>query len=81
MKQLQHFHLYALKDIEFSDKLILSKFKNEFWLNHNWSFAICGYYLFLLPFYFDYFYDFSNDIQSNNSELVRTHSRLWYKIK
>jgi hypothetical protein len=82
MKQLEQFHLYALiPATNLNNELFLLRFENEFWFKHNWSFGMYGHYLFTLPFYFHFLSNFSNNIQSNNSELGRTNHRLWYNVK
>jgi hypothetical protein len=82
MKQLEQFHLYAsIPTTNLNNQLFLSRFENEFWFKHNWSFGMYRNYLFTLPFYFNFLSNFSNDIQSNNSELLRTNHRLWYNVK
>ncbi|CAF1425500.1 unnamed protein product [Rotaria sordida] len=84
MKELEQFHLCTkLPDSSVSTKNnILSKFNDEFWLNHNWSFGIHDEYLYTLPFKFDCLpglfegFDF---VKSNNNDILENNPRLCSK--
>ncbi|CAF4105920.1 unnamed protein product, partial [Rotaria sordida] len=81
MKELEQFHLCTkLPDSSVSTKNnILSKFNDEFWLNHNWSFGIHDEYLYTLPFKFDCLpglFEGFDCVKSNNNDILENNPRL-----
>jgi hypothetical protein len=87
MTELKQLHLYAqLRPVDspFNYDIILLQFQNQYWFDHNWSFAIYGPYFFTLPFHFDYLYGFYGDfdnVKSNNPEILINNRRIWYNVK
>ncbi|CAF1301292.1 unnamed protein product [Adineta steineri] len=56
MINLQKFHLFIYISGNTDDNdVILSKFNDLFWSDHNLSFGMDGDFFFTLPFQFDYF--------------------------
>jgi hypothetical protein len=47
---------------------IISRFKNEYWFDHNWSFGMHGQYLYTLTFHFDHFYEFYDGFDDRMSK-------------
>ena len=85
IKELKQFHLYAKLERNFIiQNQIVSRFKNQYWFDHHWSFGMHDKYFYTLPFHFDYlykFYESSNDVQSNNPEILINNPRLWSNVK
>jgi hypothetical protein len=79
MTQLKQFHFYTklTSHLKIDKKIILTEFKNRYWLDHNWSFGMHGKYLYTLPFYFDHLHQFPN-----GSETIKlNNSRLWSNVQ
>ncbi|CAF4227163.1 unnamed protein product, partial [Adineta steineri] len=85
MVNLQKFHLRAyVADNQIDKNLILSKFNDPFWSDHNWSFGMNEYVLFTLPYQFDDFeriYEGYNDMKSQNPEILTNIPELWSSVK
>jgi hypothetical protein len=85
MIQLKQFHLYAkLAYNAIDNDMILSKFKNQYWFDHNLSFGMHKNYFYTFPFHFDYLYQFYQDfhyVKSNNPEILINNPRIWYNVK
>jgi hypothetical protein len=85
MNQLKEFHLYAKLDCcSFDRDEILSRFQDQFWFDHNYSFGMHDKYFYTLPFHFDYLYEFYhgfNDVKSSNDDILINNLRLWYNVK
>lgn len=82
MIQLKQFHLYVQLNkysIDIDD--VLSRFKTQYWFDHNWIFGMHENYFYTLPFHFNHLYNYSNRIKSNNPEILINNSRLWYNVK
>ncbi|CAF2831649.1 unnamed protein product [Rotaria sp. Silwood2] len=73
MRELKNFYLYAkLYTNSYNANHILSKFKNQYYLDHNLSFGMHLNYFYTLPFHFDHLYEIYNnfnDIKSNHPEI------------
>ncbi|CAF3621937.1 unnamed protein product [Adineta steineri] len=84
MIELKQFHLYATLNSHDDSRNILSRFQDQYWFDHKWTFGMHGKYLYTLPFHFEYLRDFScdfNDIESSNSQVLLTNPRIWYTVK
>jgi hypothetical protein len=85
MKELKQFHLYnRLFLCPMNNDMILSQFKNQYWLTQNLSFGMHRNYFYTLPFQFNHFYEFSegfNGVKSNKPEILINNPRIWYNVK
>jgi hypothetical protein len=83
--QLKQFHLYArYPDTTLENENIISRFKTQYWFDHNWFFGMHGRYLYTLPFHFDYLYEFDDgfdDVKLTNNDILINNSRIWYYVK
>ncbi|CAF2875743.1 unnamed protein product [Rotaria sp. Silwood2] len=85
MRDLKRFHLYAkLNANSCNANNILSKFENQYWIDHNLSFEMHLNYFYVLPFHFDYLYEIYNNfnnIISNQPEVLKTNLKQWFYVK
>ncbi|CAF5159842.1 unnamed protein product, partial [Rotaria sp. Silwood1] len=62
MRELKKFYLYAkLYTNSYNANHILSKFKNQYYLDYNLSFRMHLNYFYTLPFHFDHLYEIYNN--------------------
>ena len=66
---LKTFHLYVE---QYCNENILSTFKNQFWLDHQWSVEMHDKYLYTVPFHFDH-------IKLTNSMILNS-SEIWSRV-
>ncbi len=80
MIELKQFHLYARLPFDAkSHEDILSRFENQYWFDHKWTFGMHQNSFYTLPFHFDHlyeFYDGFNDVKSNNREVFINNPRI-----
>ncbi|CAF0816779.1 unnamed protein product [Adineta steineri] len=83
MIELKQFHLYATLNVYDSSRNILSRFQDQYWFDHKWTFGTHGTYFYTLPFHFEYLHNFCgfDNIKSSNSEVLLTNPRIWYTVK
>jgi hypothetical protein len=78
---LKEFHFYATLDKCGHHPDILSTFKNQFWLDHNWFIGMHNDYLYTLPFQFEDLYKFDFDfIKSTNDDMLINNHKIWYNV-
>jgi hypothetical protein len=85
INELKRFHLYVKpKRLLDNKEILLSRFQDQYWFDHNWSFGMHGKYFYTLPFHFDYLHEFHGgfkDVKSNHSDILMNNDRVWYNIK
>ena len=85
MINLKDFHLCARLPESLNDnEYILSEFKNQYWYDCNCTFGMHGRYFYTLPYHFDYLYEFYQDfntVKSNNPNILRLNTRIWYSVR
>jgi UDP-galactopyranose mutase len=85
MIELKQFHLYARLPFDVKGhEDILSRFENQYWFDHKWTFGMHQNCFYTLPFHFDHlyeFYDGFNDFKSNNREIFINNPRIWFNVK
>ncbi|CAF3986382.1 unnamed protein product, partial [Rotaria sp. Silwood1] len=68
MRELKKFYLYAkLYTNSYNANHILSKFKNQYYLDYNLSFRMHLNYFYTLPFHFDHLYEIYNNFNDVKS--------------
>ncbi|CAF3604664.1 unnamed protein product [Adineta steineri] len=85
MNELKQFHLYVkLVQLLDNKETLLSQFRDQFWVDHNWSFGMHAKYFYTLPFHFDHLHEFYggfDDVQSTHSNILLNNDRTWSHVK
>ncbi|CAF3875214.1 unnamed protein product [Rotaria sp. Silwood1] len=85
MIKLKNFYFYGYKYFKEDIHHVLSTFKTQFWLDHNWNIGLHQSgrtYIYSLPFQFNELNNFSNfnQVLSNNEQILHDNRRLWSNI-